>query len=272
MLSLFLFLGVAFSASCDSFDFSSFPQLSSCTIPSAYVNAQAFTVSSASNLVGGTVQVAPGVSSVQLSLWVSNGTFPSFFPTPLYAWNLSVSPSTPLFSFSLPGGAVFPLKPGLTYAFGVVLSTSNNQAVTCLNGTFPLSSEQGSFQLVGSSYCVGVPCTPNNRDIYPALLYLTPTVCNVVVACSSEATCDACTSSGCAWCEDSNSCGQPSPTCRSQITQPKYCPVTPCPSLSSCSVCTSDPSCVWCLNSNGCEYFHNVTCQNRVGDPGNCPH
>lgn len=269
------FVGLALGATpCDNFNFSPFQSAPGCGIGLMYLNAQGFNVSSPSLLTGGTLEVGTGVTSVGLTLWVSNSSsFPSFLPQPVLSWSINVSQSLTPITFSLPESVTYALEPGITYAFGALsVGGSSSQAIPCLNANFPLSSVRGSFQLVGSSYCLPTNglCAPNLKDGYPALLYFAPTICQI--DCSGSSTCDSCTNAGCAWCEDTDTCGKPSLLCRSQVTQPKYCPLPDCTSLSRCPTCANEPACVWCLNSNNCEFYHNGTCQNRIGDPSKCPH
>lgn len=262
------------SATCDSMDFSQFPVDQVCEMPVRNTNLQAFQVSQPSTLTGGFVKLNPGVVSVTMTFWTAPTTSwpPSFAAPPVFSWvlsNPSVS-STSNVNFTLPGGSTYPLKVGTLYGFAVLgLNGTNSNDVVCLNGTFPQSSVQETYQLVGASYCIGQgpECVPNFQDGYPALMALAPIICN---HCSGKAFCQSCTSTGCAWCEDNNACGVASTSCRTQITNPKYCPPVACSSIYDCSDCASESSCVWCINTKTCQDFHNTTCENRIGNPSGC--
>jgi len=92
-------------------------------------------------------------------------------------------------------------------------------------------------------------------------------------SCGSFSSCGTCTSGGCQWCLDTNTCGSPSTSCPDRIVNPSDCPID-C-KHSKCSTCL-DPSragqCSWCLDTHSCvPASDSVNCKGDINDRKYCP-
>jgi len=104
--------------------------------------------------------------------------------------------------------------------------------------------------------------------------WATKFACGQRQTCSSQTSCSSCTGmSGCEWCLDTSSCtAAHNPSCKSFVMHPKFCPVVPCSSFSSCSTCVAQPSdCSWCLDTSMCLPNSSTgSCDDVVNNPQWC--
>ncbi len=269
ILLLLLLLPISLGESCDNFSFTPFGPSQGSSGPST-TSGTVFVVSSTSALTGGVASTFYANQTAQVSLYdgikFSN----------LVAQHTVVLATKGFASFAIPS---VKLEPGIQYMLTVYYSPNEGVPVMYKAGwAFPLSSEKKTFNIVDWTQCQeNAPCLPLMSLGQGGVNGLAPTICDGVVAqCNKFQTCAGCSGTvGCGWCIDSGTgigdCQSESPDCRTQITNPKFCPPSSCHYVSDCLDCATIPSCVWCLPTATCNYFANSTCSNRIGNPFLCP-
>ncbi len=226
------------------------------------------TGSSSSALVTGFSLLTQQAGSTVANLWdISTSTV-------LASLNITMSSGNVFQNFFFPSPVI--VVQGKSYVLGVWYQPVGLAFYRPTGPAFPAVSSSGMFTITGNSNCQGSnpSCFPTTPDTTSVINSFSPIVCpGSSTSCPSFASCDSCTSnSGCLWCEDSlpAACQASNQHCRSQITSPNYCPAVNCATLVDCVDCASSSTCIWCLSSKICEFYSNVTCLNRVGNPTLC--
>jgi len=136
-----------------------------------------------------------------------------------------------------------------TYCVGTFVSIVGLSGGAGVNLTY-FNPTEGRKGVVSIRCTPGAPLISNKRAITPSRIDGYQFFFDSSAACVScaHSNCNSCTTSGCAWCIDTNSCISASTTCRNVIKNPASCPYA-CTSNTSCDTCTRN-SCTWCIGTN----------------------